>query len=409
MEAPAKTLGRRGVLAGGLGALVAAALGRVSTAKAATGDPLLLGTSNTADETTSVIARPPPSGTNGGGGGDAFEVAFGDGSVRVLLGAGSLGGTGVFGQAGKPRQSQPWTTAAAGWFTGGENPGAIGISDSHIGVIGLSGPVAPISPTELDPAGAHFVGAGEASGVCARSDSMPGVLGMSSTNVGLVGATGGATENEDALYSLMASGVHGIGATEPGVCGRSEAIGVLGESKAIGMWGAAGPTEVDVTQVPAFATGVWGQGTGQSVGVLGSAPLIGVWGAASATPPGPPILPAVQTPSGLWGQTDLANGVGVLARHQTGGGTALAVEGRAAFAGVGGGTLDRRGDAFIGDPHISADSHVIVTLQGDPGKGAPWVDITPGKGFAVHMTEATNRKVPFSYLVLDAREAASRT
>jgi hypothetical protein len=49
MEAPAKTLGRRGVLAGGLGALAAAALGRVSTASAATGEPLLLGTSNDAD------------------------------------------------------------------------------------------------------------------------------------------------------------------------------------------------------------------------------------------------------------------------------------------------------------------------------------------------------------------------
>ena len=67
------------------------------------------------------------------------------------------------------------------------------------------------------------------------------------------------------------------------------------------MWGAAGPTEVDVSQVPAFSTGVWGQGTGESVGVLGNAPLIGVWGAASELPPGPPTLPAVQTPSGLWG------------------------------------------------------------------------------------------------------------
>jgi hypothetical protein len=406
MEAQAKTLGRRGMLAGGVGALVAAALGHVSTAKAENGEALVLGVSNSASETTSLnfTKQPDPTGANGGGTGDAFEVAFGDGSVRVALGAGSLNGTGVYGQVGKPRQSQPWTTAAAGWFTGGENPGAIGISDSHIGVIGLSGPVAPISPSELDPAGAHFVGAG-AAGLCTRSDSMPGAIGMSSSNVGLVGATGGATENDDALYSLMASGVHGIGAREPGVCGRSETIGVLGESHGIGMWGAAGPTEVDVTQVPAFSTGVWGQGTGASVGVLGNARLIGVWGAASKTPPGPPVLPAVQTPSGLWGQTDIAGGVGVLARHE-GGDTALAVEGRASFSGVGGGMLDRRGDAFIGDPHIRADSHVIVTLQGDPGKGAPWVDIQPGKGFFVHMTEATNRRVPFSYLVLDAREAA---
>ena len=43
MEAQAKTLGRRGMLAGGIGALVAAALGRVSTANAENGEALLLG------------------------------------------------------------------------------------------------------------------------------------------------------------------------------------------------------------------------------------------------------------------------------------------------------------------------------------------------------------------------------
>ena len=403
MEEQAKTFGRKGMLAGGVGALVAAALGRVSKAEAATGDPLVLGTANSAEQPTSLSFIQRPSTDPLAGSGDAFEVAFGDGSVRVALGAGSLNGTGVFGQVGKPRQSQPWSAAAAGWFTGGENPGAIGISDSHIGVIGLSGPVAPISPSELDPAGGHFVGAGEAAGLCSRSDSMPGAIGMSSSNVGLVGATGGATENDDALYSLMASGVHGIGAKEPGVCGRSETIGVLGESHVIGMWGAAGPAEIDVTQVPGFPTGVWGQASGRSIGVLGNAPLIGVWGLAMKTP-GPPQLPAVQTPTGLWGQSD-GQGVGVLALND-GGGTALAVQGRAAFSGVGGGTLNRRGDAFVADPEIGADSHVVVTLKGDPGKGAPWVEIQPGRGFTVHMTEPTNRSVPFSYMVLDAREAA---
>ena len=401
MEAQAKTFGRKGMLAGGVGALVAAAFGRVSTAQAANGEPLLLGKENTADETTSLNFTKQPTAA-GAPDGDALAVAFGDGSVRI--GAGTLGGTAVFGQVGKPRQSQPWDTAAAGWFTGGENPGAIGISDSHIGVIGLSGPVPAISPSELDPAGGHFVGAGEAAGLCSRSDSMPGAIGMSSTNVGLVGATGGATEDDDALYSLMASGVHGIGAKEPGVCGRSETVGVLGESKSIGAWGAAGPDELDVTQVPSFPTGVWGQASGRSIGVLGNAPFIGVW-ALAAKAPGPPQLPAVQKPTGLWAQCDVEDGVGVLALHD-GGGTALAVQGRAEFSGVGGGTLNRRGDAFIGDPHIRSDSLVIVTLNGDPGKGAPWVDIQPGKGFMVHMTEPTNRSVPFSYMVLDAREAA---
>jgi hypothetical protein len=200
MEAQAKTSGRKGMLAGGVGALVAAAFGRVSTAQAANGEPLLLGQENTADETTSLSFTKQPTAA-GGPGGDALAVAFGDGSVRI--GAGTLGGTAVFGQVGKPRQSQPWSTASAGWFTGGENPGAIGISDSQVGVIGLSGPVPAISPSELDPAGGHFVGAGEAAGLCSRSDSMPGAIGMSTSNVGLVGATGGATEDDDALYSLM--------------------------------------------------------------------------------------------------------------------------------------------------------------------------------------------------------------
>ena len=407
MEAPAKTLGRRGARRWCRCTRRRGAWARLD-GEGSDRRGVVARHVELRDETTSLNFTKADRPERGGGAGDAFEVAFGDGSVRVPLGAGSLGGTGVFGQVGKPRQSQPWTTAAAGWFTGGEYPGAIGISDSHIGVIGLSGPVAPISPTSsIGRRALRRRGRGFRGVRTQRLDA--GRARHVELNVGLVGATGGATEDDDALYSLMASGVHGIGAREPGVCGRSETIGVLGESHGIGMWGAAGPTEVDVSQVPAFSTGVWGQGTGQSVGVLGNAPLIGVWGAASLEPPGPPILPAVQTPSWALGPRPTSRAASAcLARHQAGG-AALAVEGRASFTGVGGGTLDRRGDAFIGDPHISADSHVIVTLQGDPGKGAPWVEVMPGKGFVVHMTEAANKRVPFSYLVLDAREAANRT
>ena len=114
MEAQEKTLGRRGILAGSVGALVAAALGRGATAKAENGEALVLGEANSASETTSLnrTKQPDPTGANGGGTGDAFEVASGRGSTRAR---GRLStAPAVFGQVGKPRQSQPWTTAAAG-------------------------------------------------------------------------------------------------------------------------------------------------------------------------------------------------------------------------------------------------------------------------------------------------------
>jgi hypothetical protein len=421
---------RRGrFLAAGLGAIVAGFFGSARPAHADDGEPLVLGTQNTAKGTTQLAF---------GGSGGALEVDFGS-SARAILGDGTHGGgTAVFGELVPAVQTTAgpiWDTPAAGWFTGGASPGAVGVSDSHIGVIGLSGPVgSTVNPSELDPAGAHFVGAGGAAGLCTRSVSVPGVgskpgaLAMSDSNVGLVGATG--AQDEDELYDLQAAGLWGVGGAAAGVIGSGQVglwglagaagrnpgptqlpafpvgnwgqggddgVGALAQGH-IGTWGAAPGADVSLNPQPLPPTGVWGQGGAEEIGVLGQG-QIGVWGAA-AQAAGTPTLPAVQKPAGVWGQASEANAVGVIALN--GDGRALEVAGRAGFSGVGGGALDRRGDAFVSDPGIAATSHVIVTLQGDPGKGAPWVEIQPGKGFMVHMTQATNKSVPFSYLVLDA-------
>jgi hypothetical protein len=147
-----RKLGRRGLLAGGVGALVAALFGKVSSASADDGGALVLGEQNTADQTTQLVF---------GGTGAALEIDWGDparGNVsRAVIGDGTHNGTPVYGEI-VPAVQRAWTAASAGWFNGGQSPGAVGVSDSHIGVIGLSGPVPAISPQELDPAGGHFVG-----------------------------------------------------------------------------------------------------------------------------------------------------------------------------------------------------------------------------------------------------------
>jgi hypothetical protein len=373
------SFGRRGLLAAGAGAAAAALLGHTANAGAADGEPLLLGTQNDATKTTELRFE---------GSAPAVAINWGDRAIAIF-GDGSHAGTAVFGSTAPAATGQPWTTAAAGWFTGGENPGAIGISDTHIGVIGLSGPVKPISPTELDPAGAHFVGAG-ASGLCARSDVLPGVLGMSERMVGVVGASG--EQDEDALYRLSPAGVWGVG----GASGP----GVIGSSSSIGIWGIAGPAPA-ANPLPSFPVGSWGQVAGAGgVGAL-SQGHIGDWAATSSVDVLQSNDPARLPPTAMWAQANGPGETAALAVNPAG--TALAVEGRAAFSGVGRGQLPRGGTAFVADPAITDGSHVIVTLEGDPGKGAPWVEVQPGKGFVVHTTESTKATVPFSYLVIDGR------
>jgi hypothetical protein len=235
-----RKLGRRGLLAGGVGALFAALFGKVSSASADDGGAFVLGEQNTADQTTQLVF---------GGTGGALEIDWGDparGNVsRAIIGDGTHNGTPVYGEL-VPAVQRAWTAASAGWFNGGRSPGAVGVSDSHIGVIGLSGPVPAISPEELDPAGGHFVGAGGA-GLCARSDTQPGALGMSDGSVGVIGATGVDAQHEDELYGLNAAGVIGVAGENPTAAGTPGGVGV---------WGLAGEVELNPQPFPPAPAGL---------------------------------------------------------------------------------------------------------------------------------------------------------
>ncbi len=297
------------MLAGGLGAALASLFGRTNTAQAQ-GEPVQLGVVNRSDETTEIdatrdgiaalVGRTPE--------GDVGAVGVGADSLPGLrLRAGVVGHTdksiGVLARVGDG-QIAPWETSAAVWAAGGSAPGLVGTSDSHIGAIGISGAQTAVDPTELDPAGAHFVGFGDAAGACVNAEgTKPGLIGMARANVGVIGATGTGAADDDALYELMPSGVHGAGGDDIGVCGRSTTIGVLGEggAKGAGVWGAAGSDAEETLGPIPVPTGVWGQGSGDAVGVLGQAERIAVWGAAAD--PTATQLPVVQFPTGVWGQS----------------------------------------------------------------------------------------------------------
>ncbi len=446
-----RRLGRGGLLAGGLAAALAL-FGRTNAAHAEAGEPLVLGAMNRSDATTEVdatrdgiaalVGRTPE--------GDVGAIGVGADSLPGLgLRAGVVGHTdksiGVLARVGDS-PIVAWDSSAAVWAAGGAAPGLVGTSDSHIGAIGISGAPRAVDPTEFDPAGAHFVGFGVAAGACVNAEgTAPGLIGMARSNIGVIGATGAAALEDDELYELMPSGVHGAGGDDVGVCGRSTTIGVLGEggTRGAGVWGAAGtPDEPRLGPIP-VPTGVWGQGAGEAVGVLGQAETIGVWGAAGPGPTQVPAvqfptgawgqsgaggvgvlgaspligvwgaaqdeaavdLPAVQTPSGVWGQTDLPGGVGVLARHEKEG-TALAVQGNAAFSGIGTSQVPAlQGGVFVAAGDVNGDSLVIVTPTSDPGNAVTWVELVPGRGFFVHVTAKQRKALTFTYLVF-AREAA---
>ncbi|MFN2588649.1 MAG: hypothetical protein ABR613_11105 [Actinomycetota bacterium] len=52
---------------------------------------------------------------------------------------------------------------------------------------------------------------------------------------------------------------------------------------------------------------------------------------------------------------------------------------------------------------VSADSHISVTLMGNPGvRTLQWVERAPGSGFTVHLTTVGPKpQTPLTYFVLE--------
>jgi len=86
-----------------------------------------------------------------------------------------------------------------------------------------------------------------------------------------------------------------------------------------------------------------------------------------------------------------------------GNGLALDVHGRAKFSTAGAGTIPaQQNSVVVSDPAVTADSHITMTLTGDPGSSASglpavvvWIERQPGVGFIARLS----RRVAFCHTV----------
>jgi hypothetical protein len=138
------------------------------------------------------------------------------------------------------------------------------------------------------------------------------------------------------------------------------------------------------------ATGVKGFTEGASIYSQDPRVLCGVHGFAN-------------TGTGVRG--DSVSGFGVSAASQQG--IALNVEGKAAFATAGNGVIEAGQSQITVSRqfHVTSDSHITVTLTGNPGNQAAveWIERTAGVGFTIHLNKRLANKTPFSYFIVEPR------
>lgn len=231
-------LSRRSVLGGAGAAVAAALLGRASKAEAQTGDPMMLGTPNSADATTSLLIDP-------GSAGPAFDVSATDGPAIVAR-RGDGNGT------GSSISDFPGGATATALLAYRDAPGAIALmgvagrgittqtsidlSVSGIGVLGTSGPIA-VTLTAMD---AGVVGrvdpdGGSSFGVVgdATRDGVPRAVTFTAGMFGAVGPTNGP-----------GVGVVGLGGDQAAQADFFRAVtmtaAMVGVADSIGVVGAAG-------------------------------------------------------------------------------------------------------------------------------------------------------------------------
>ncbi len=182
----------------------------------------------------------------------------------------------------------------------------------------------------------------------------------------------------------MTAGVRGTSLLDEGVEGVT--AGAAGE--AAGVTGVAVASEVDLDSAnPTLGPGVGvGGQSGSGFGVIGvSDSSVGVVGISTGS-------------AGVVGSSQ--DGIGVQATSPSG--IALDVVGEARFSTIGDGIVsDKRDEATIIDAAVSPDTHVMVTLISDPGKGNAfsWVDGADG-AFTVHLASKAKGDKSFTYFVL---------
>lgn len=282
-------------------------------------------------------------------------------------------------------------------------------------------------------------------GVKGDSVTGAGVQGSSDTGIGVFASTSG---DGTAVYGQLLSsepavvgqnfgsgiGVRGQSTDGHGVSGETNQAGkagVIGTNSstsfsALGVEGSVDGSGRGVFGHSALGRGVHGHSDGDGAGVMGditSTTGSGVLGLNNGTGPGvkglsdgtgvrgegaPGVSGFSSTGVGVLGEAD--NGIGVYASSNSF--IALYVLGPASFSTAGSGTVPaNQNSAFVSNPGVTAQSHITVTLTGDPstvtvkGGSAPslilWVERQPGTGFVVHLTSRVGPATPFTYLIVE--------
>jgi hypothetical protein len=348
----------------------------------------------------------------------------------ALLGAGGAGAVAALVTAGNSAYAHGTTEASSATSDPaihGDNtvggPGVVGTSDSGDGVSGSSTTGHGVSGFSSRD-----------SGVFGRSETLNGVHGESPTGVGVAG-DGSPTGIGVLGGSESGNGVHGNSGSGVGVFGHSQSgVGIAGGSETgFGVQGFS-PGSIGVHGVTETNDGVMGLctgdgSTGNSIGVHGFSANVGVSGESTG---GVGVSGLSQTGGGVVGDSR-GGGIGGRFQSQDGmgvqglspgdtpavqawsanlsslisdGGLALDVIGKARFSTAGAGAVPRGANSvFVANAAVTGDSHITVTLTGDPGaRQVRWIGRTPGSGLTVNLSPAPpsgRPQTPFTYLVVE--------
>jgi len=179
------------------------------------------------------------------------------------------------------------------------------------------------------------------------------------------------------------------------VVGSSSSRGVLGYASSIsGAIGVEGIGRRNGVHGNAGGIGTGVRGDTGSIGVSGEGEAIGVEGTATGSS---------EFSVGVRGIINSGAGTAIEAVNRAGG-VGLRVAGKACFSSVGSGSVKaRETHATVANDTVTADSLILVTLQGNPGPNAVvrWVERRPKSGFIVHLSAKVANPTPFSYFVVE--------
>lgn len=420
--AEAPRVKRRHLLVGGLGAAVAAMLGRTTKASAQTEpSPLLLGTTNVApDETTVIFDR--KGGTvlraKNPSGGNAL-TAF-SGFQEVPSGPENEAALWAFGAGDRP----------GSWARSEKGPGAIGVSDTFGGLF-VAGNYGDLPPAGDIRAGVWSYSRDYA-GAWNQSVIGPGTLGISETFGGLfvAGNYGDLPPAGDIragvwAYSRDYAGAWNQSVKGPGTLGISDQFGGLFVNGSYSNLPAAGDIRAGSWSYSAEHFGAWNQSQ-SGIGSFAQSGHIGVVGVAGgdyaevadelAKEPaashfvglrGLPGLCARSDSVAVMGETMAAGGV---AGHfmAEGGGMALMLMGMVQSDMAGNAAVPAGGKSvFVPQAGVTDKSHISLTFNGPvPAGFSYFVERLAGRGFELNVSQKVKDMLPFSFLVVEPGPSA---